>query len=217
MQVKLRILKGPSEGKEPRIPTPRCIIGRGEGCHIKAHSDAVSRQHCEIITTEREVLVRDLKSRNGTLVNDEHIKGDMPVLSGDIIRVGPLEFEIIVEATPKNENPLLKPDSLDAGSKMGALPSHNSTAELQINKKSGVPEPAKRSPETQNIKLEETDQGNTLAPKKTPVAAGGSKPAEPAAKKEEPKAAPKPGAPAPPTTKNSRDAANEFLKRMFKK
>ena len=71
MHVRLKVMQGSSEGKEVKIPTPKCVIGREEGCHLRPNSDAISRRHCVIITTDNEVVVRDLNSRNGTFVNDE--------------------------------------------------------------------------------------------------------------------------------------------------
>ena len=99
MQVRLKVLEGSNAGKEFKIPTPKCLIGREEGCHIRSQNEAISRRHCVIITTENEVVVRDLKSRNGTFVNDEKVAEDAVLLSGDVLRVGPLQFELLIEHT----------------------------------------------------------------------------------------------------------------------
>src|SRR5688572_27856717 len=99
MQVRLKILHGSNAGKEVKIPVPKCLIGRGDECHIKPQSDAVSRKHCVIITTENEVVVRDLHSRNGTFVNGERVGEESVLLTGDLVRVGPLEFELAIEHT----------------------------------------------------------------------------------------------------------------------
>ena len=99
MQVRLKILHGANAGKELRIPVPKCLIGRGDDCHIKPQSDAISRKHCVIITTENEVVVRDLNSRNGTFVNGERVGEESVLLTGDQLRVGPLEFEMHIEHT----------------------------------------------------------------------------------------------------------------------
>src|SRR5262249_37960412 len=103
--VRLKVLQGPSTGKEIKIPTPKCVIGREkEGVHLTLNNDAISRKHCVIITTENEVLVRDLKSRNGTFVNDERVADEAVLLSGDVLKIGPLEVELLIEhsvAKPK--------------------------------------------------------------------------------------------------------------------
>jgi len=50
-----------------------------------------------IVTTENEVVVRDLKSRNGTFVNDDKVADEAVLLNGDILRVGHLQFEMVIE------------------------------------------------------------------------------------------------------------------------
>jgi pSer/pThr/pTyr-binding forkhead associated (FHA) protein len=93
------MLHGSNAGKEIKIPAPKCIIGRGDDCHLRPQSDAVSRHHCAIITTDTEVAVRDMNSRNGTFVNGERVGEESVLLTGDVLRVGPLEFELIIEQT----------------------------------------------------------------------------------------------------------------------
>lgn len=99
MQVKFKLLKGSHTGKEVKLPAPKCLIGRNDDCHLKPQSEAVSRRHCVILTTDTEVTIRDLNSRNGTHVNGEKITGDTVLLNGDIVKVGPLEFEMLIEHT----------------------------------------------------------------------------------------------------------------------
>jgi pSer/pThr/pTyr-binding forkhead associated (FHA) protein len=99
MKVKLRVRQGSNAGRELVLPGPHFIIGRGEGCHLKAKSDMISRRHCAIILGESQVAVRDLKSKNGTLVNGELVEGQRVLESGDVLRVGPLEFEVVIDHT----------------------------------------------------------------------------------------------------------------------
>src|SRR5262245_31918364 len=97
MHVRFKILQGSNKDKEVKIPAPKCLIGRGEDCHLRPQSDAISRHHCVIVTSENEVVVRDLKSRNGTFVNEEKVADEAVLLNGDVLRVGPLQFEMIIE------------------------------------------------------------------------------------------------------------------------
>ena len=73
MQVKLKVLVGKNEGKEIAVPVKRFLIGRADDCHMRPKSDAISRNHCVILTKEDRVVLRDLNSRNGTFVNGERI------------------------------------------------------------------------------------------------------------------------------------------------
>ena len=52
----------------------------------------VSRVHCILEPVASRWCVRDLSSRNGTLVNGERIWGEHPLHSGDEIRVGTVRF-----------------------------------------------------------------------------------------------------------------------------
>ena len=66
-----------------------------------AHDPSVSRRHCVVRSDSSGNIstIEDLKSRTGTRVNSERISSRVPfaVTSGDIIRVGPAEFEVVPE------------------------------------------------------------------------------------------------------------------------
>src|SRR4029077_1235616 len=102
MQIRLKVLEGTKAGKEIKLPVPECLIGRSDGCHLRPRNEAVSQRHCLIMHTRSEVVVRDLKSLNGTYVNGERIVEEAVLRCGDQLRIGPLVFEIIIEF-PKAE------------------------------------------------------------------------------------------------------------------
>jgi pSer/pThr/pTyr-binding forkhead associated (FHA) protein len=97
MQVKLRVMQGAQAGREVIIPVAEFLIGRGEECHLRPRSDAISRRHCAIVVTDRQVTVRDLGSKNGLFVNGERVEDSRVVESGDRFQVGPLQFEFVIE------------------------------------------------------------------------------------------------------------------------
>ncbi len=107
MKAKLKVLSGGSAGKELKLKEGQFLIGRSDSCHLRPRSDAVSRKHCVLFVDEKGIRARDLKSRNGTLLNGEKIEGDVALKSGDQIVIGPLEFEIILPpvAAPQAEAP----------------------------------------------------------------------------------------------------------------
>src|SRR6187551_1702755 len=106
MQIRLKVLKGTKAGKEIKLPIPECLIGRGKQCHLRTKNDAISQQHCVIITTPRGVVVRDLQSLNGTFVNGERVTAEVALRGGDQLRIGPLLFEVVIEI-PKAEPPVI--------------------------------------------------------------------------------------------------------------
>ncbi len=99
MQVKLKVMSGSHEGKEIGISTDKFLIGRSESCQLRPKSESVSRKHCIIVLRDNRVLIQDLKSRNGTFVNDKRLPSDKArvLRAGDELRIGKLGFEIVIE------------------------------------------------------------------------------------------------------------------------
>jgi len=99
MLVKLKILAGAKVGTELKITREVFAIGRGEDCQLRVRSDLISRRHCEFRIDGAKLTVRDCGSRNGTLVNGEKTDGELELKLGDAVKVGPLEFEVIIDHT----------------------------------------------------------------------------------------------------------------------
>lgn len=97
MEVKLILKTGKLAGKEIPVAQPVFRIGRAEDCHLRPHSEQVSRQHCQIIQEGGRVWVEDSGSRNGTWVNGQRIGERKELKNGDRLLVGPLEFEVRIE------------------------------------------------------------------------------------------------------------------------
>ena len=94
MELSLKLLTGRSAGQELKVPVSKFLIGRAEDCHLRPHSDLVSRHHCVLLVEEGFCAVRDFGSKNGTLVNEERVVGQRELHNGDRIKIGVLEFEI---------------------------------------------------------------------------------------------------------------------------
>jgi predicted component of type VI protein secretion system len=113
MKVKLLVVHGRPQGKSFLFPVGEFLFGRGAECHIQPNSDWVSRQHCLLNVGKDSVSVRDLGSRNGTLVNGHRVLGELPLHHGDQLQVGPLVFEIRLDDVAAAEHPS-KPDLASA-------------------------------------------------------------------------------------------------------
>jgi predicted component of type VI protein secretion system len=217
MHVQLKILQGSNTGKEIKIPTPKCVIGRGDDCHLRPQSDAISRRHCIIITTENEVVVRDLNSRNGTYVNDERVAEEAVLLSGDILRVGPLQFEMLIEqSVAKAKRPKVT-DIKEAVARTAEGSGVNSTSDLDDVSdwldEADTQEKSRRTttPETRQFRLDDTVPGegdNAIKPSDTKTLTPGGKRPD--------KKLPGKLPPRPATQKaDSREAAADMLKKFF--
>ena len=97
MRVKLKVLNGKSAGREVKVADTGFLIGRSQECHLRPKSDAISRQHCEIVIDDARLLVRDMGSKNGTYVNGKRIDGQVELTQGDQLLVGKLELEVIID------------------------------------------------------------------------------------------------------------------------
>lgn len=71
----------------------KLVVGRQAPASVVFEDDSVSRKHAEVEATPEGVVLRDLGSANGTLVNDERLEPQQPVVlqPGDIITFGMVE------------------------------------------------------------------------------------------------------------------------------
>jgi predicted component of type VI protein secretion system len=96
MKVQLVVVRGKPEGKVIPLVGPNFKIGRGETCHLRPNSEQVSREHAEFTIGGDTVSVRDLGSRNGTLVNGKAATGETRLKDRDLVQVGPLTFAVSI-------------------------------------------------------------------------------------------------------------------------
>ncbi len=94
MELRLVVLAGAKQGTRIPLKKDKFIIGRAKECTLRAGSEAISRRHCAIVRREAGWSVRDLKSRNGTYLNDERIEQEALLKPGDELKVGPLKFRV---------------------------------------------------------------------------------------------------------------------------
>jgi pSer/pThr/pTyr-binding forkhead associated (FHA) protein len=99
--VQLVVVRGKPEGKVIPLAGPKFKIGRGETCHLRPNSEQVSREHAEFTLEAGTLIVRDLGSRNGTLVNGKALTTESCTLKDrDLVQVGPLTFAVSIQDAP---------------------------------------------------------------------------------------------------------------------
>jgi len=122
MQAKLLVLVGKQKGREIPLPQALFVIGRDPLCHLRPHSSLVSRRHCAVARWGGRVLVRDLKSANGTFLNQKKVINQIEVQNGDVLDVGDLSFSFqilreaneVVQDLPENGMQWLFADADDS-------------------------------------------------------------------------------------------------------
>ena len=100
----LIILSGKHQGKRLTIPNGEVVIGRDETCQVRLATSEVSRFHCRLSCQGEIVTVRDMDSRNGTLINDVPVQGDTELEPGAILRVGPVSFQLAGKKGPPSQS-----------------------------------------------------------------------------------------------------------------
>jgi pSer/pThr/pTyr-binding forkhead associated (FHA) protein len=69
-------------------------IGRDPGNDVVLDSPLISRFHAVVERVGQRYRVRDLKSTNGTIINDRPIEEEIWLKPGDTMRIGPYRFAL---------------------------------------------------------------------------------------------------------------------------
>src|SRR5207237_5592145 len=78
---------GPGRGARHKIEKKSLFLGRDDDCDIRIDDVSASRRHAEIRPGLSSNYVIDLKSTNGTFVNDKKISVHK-LNDGDYVRIG---------------------------------------------------------------------------------------------------------------------------------
>jgi Nif-specific regulatory protein len=87
MSPRLRVIAGPLKNHVIELPTGEVSLGRDGANHVAISDPALSRRHCVVTFEDGSYRLRDLASRNGTLVNGTLIK-EQALKHGDRIAIG---------------------------------------------------------------------------------------------------------------------------------
>jgi hypothetical protein len=75
-------------GHEHELRAPGLVIGREAPADLPLGIDGVSKRHCRLFVQDGAWHIEDLKSLNGTLVNDDMVLGPRALRDGDRIKLG---------------------------------------------------------------------------------------------------------------------------------
>src|SRR3954469_2520033 len=88
-------IHGPELGRKYILEEEEFFIGRDVKNNIVVDLDNVSRRHAKIVTRHGKSYVMDLNSTNGTYLNDQEVLEEMPLRSGDYVKVGGSIFKFL--------------------------------------------------------------------------------------------------------------------------
>ncbi len=95
MPYQLVVVQGRSANQALKLPSEGVTtVGRQNGCQIRIVSSQVSRKHCELFEKKGLLLVKDLNSSNGTIVNGKRINGQQVLEAGNELMIGSVKFRV---------------------------------------------------------------------------------------------------------------------------
>lgn len=176
MRYRLTIISGKSAGKIIEPGEERVSLGRGPDNAVVLPDAGASARHCEIYGEGGKLILKDLRSSNGTLLNGRTID-TAELRSGDAFVIGETRIEVqIIPAAARREtppaapavrtdapapSPKLPPKSAAPGPAAGGPPLKPPQAGRSAPARSGVQPPAA-----------EASQGNASRPLSA-IAGGG--------------------------------------------
>src|SRR5580693_2297585 len=83
----LQVLKGFNQGTTVKLDGDKMILGRNAECSIVINLPAVSREHAVIRRVQGKYFIEDLKSRNGTFVNNKEVTARTLLKDNDQIKI----------------------------------------------------------------------------------------------------------------------------------
>jgi len=97
----------------------RTRIGRAAGCELHIDSTSVSRHHALLLKGTRDLIIEDLNSTNGVVVNGRKVTRQL-LNNGDLVTIGDVQFRVGLKppARPVPD----APEGHAAGPRAGANP-----------------------------------------------------------------------------------------------
>jgi hypothetical protein len=74
------------------------LIGRDPGCQVVIPDRQVSRFHARLTVTEKGIMIEDLGSKNGTMVNGKAVSDPVYLNDGDYIQVALLQHFVFLSS-----------------------------------------------------------------------------------------------------------------------
>ena len=97
MNVRLIHLDPCNSNDEILLTEFPAILGRGAESALRLTDRWASRRHCRLDQLDGRLVVRDLGSRHGTLVNGQKVD-QSPLMPGDRLTVGISNFRVVYES-----------------------------------------------------------------------------------------------------------------------
>lgn len=138
---RLVIVAGPNRGSSFALIDGENSIGRQMDNHIVLSSGKVSKRHCALLVTPKEVFLRDEGSTNGTFVNGTLVR-KLPLKPGDKVGIGEFVLELTSTTLPATTSANAGMPSMDlAPTGIGAVAAPVAAAPILMRNEVVIEEP----------------------------------------------------------------------------
>jgi hypothetical protein len=93
------------------VPLGTHILGRGKDCTLRIDDPRLSRQHAQFHHQGSSVVIEDMGSTNGVLINGERINSPQILANGQTIICGPFIFSVLLDPTQKSSKSEILPQT----------------------------------------------------------------------------------------------------------
>ena len=139
MKLHLRV-EIPRKAEQLLHVTESVLVGRDEKAPLRIISRDVSRRHCRFIVQPQGFLLKDLGSRNGTLLNGKRVEHKRRIVlsADDVIEVGPVTMTVRLVSEGKQQNralfesELFSLEALEAAAGAEEQSSHDTLIESRL-------------------------------------------------------------------------------------
>ena len=102
-QLNTNLVMVGKDGKQKAfaLPSDVTVIGRRHDCDLYIPLMSVSRRHCQINRSDGKLIIRDLGSKAGTILNGKKIEQETPLSPGDRVTIGPVTFVLQINGKPE--------------------------------------------------------------------------------------------------------------------
>ncbi len=83
----IEFIKGANQGSTLELVGDKIVLGRNQDCAVVLNVPAVSREHAVIRRIADKFFIEDMKSRNGTLVNNKEVTTRTLLKDNDKIKI----------------------------------------------------------------------------------------------------------------------------------
>jgi predicted component of type VI protein secretion system len=210
MDYQLLVVRGRSTLGALALLDGVTTVGRHDSCHIRIKSSQVSRKHCELFEKKGILLVKDLGSANGTIVNGKKIEGQRVLEPGDELTLGPVTLRVAkIGQAPPIRTPAVPASADTAVVEAISAPVSDDEFEIDFDDEPTVTsaQPAGGADMDQSFEIP-FDDGPAPGPPPAPAAVPSSTPSEP--KRDKKSEIKKPAEPEP-VVQGADEAIADFL------